>query len=428
MRQAFLLITIIAALSLQIQVTLFATASYAGLRVSLADLFLPLIVAGIALTLLSRKSDWPEWKSRATLPLIAALILVMTLSIAQSALKESGNFKWALINKYIGFLILMAYLFLGAWLARNAPKSKEVFSQYFAGFFIITLCLSFFAFFIQPLIPVLLWLDRYPWDGFMANRNAFALLAIFAILLLLNAPARPKPDIHAPTPFLRRITDPDVLLWLLLPIFFIYNASRAGWIACALITFIWAVKSPRQFLRQTLPVLLIGALLAYGSLYIQSIRDVQKNKQFGLLLALGDIDEENMYGGDRKRLIAVEDGLELYKASNPLIGSGLGTYKDYQIEKRGKFIDLIDFTALWLLVETGALGLLAFTAFFVHCLMTLWRTSRSPPVHERNFERALLYFLIIFAAFSFLHEILYTRYLWLALGLALAKPSEKEIA
>lgn len=414
------------AVLLQIQVTLFATASYAGLRVSLADLFLPVAGGLVLLSLLKRQSLWPEWKSRYTLPLLAALIAVMTIAIAQSGFQGGVNFKWALLNKYIGFIILIAYLMFGAWLAQNGQRTIETFTRIFIGLFLFTLILSTIAFFVSPLLLLPLWIDAYPWDGFMANRNAFALLAIFAVLLIVNTQKRPKPEKPKTEPVLRRTTDPEVLIWLLLPIFCIYNDSRAGWLVCAVIIVTMALKTPKNFMKMTVPLLALGALLAYGSLNAQNVRQVKDGHQLNRLIELGTHDQDKMYGGDRKRMIALEDGLELYRASNPLIGAGLGAYKDFQIEKRGKFIDLIDFTALWLLVETGALGLIAFTAFFIHGAFKIGQVAflseHTPPGSDKGFYQALFFFLLAFAAISCLHEILYTRFLWLCLGLALARP------
>lgn len=414
------------AILLQIQVTLFATDNYAGLRVSLADLFLPVAGGLVLLSLLKRRSLWPTWKSRYTLPLLATLIAVMTIAIAQSGLQGSGNFKWALLNKYIGFLILIAYLKLGAWLAQNGQKTIETFTRVFISFFLFTLIMSTIAFFVSPLLLLPLWIDAYPWDGFMANRNAFALLAIFIVLLIVNTQKRPMQDKPKTEPILRRTTDPEVLIWLLLPIFSMYNDSRAGWLVCAAIIVTMALKAPKNFMKMTVPLLALGAVLAYGSLNVQEVRQVKDGHQLNRLIELGTHDQNKMYGGDRKRLIALEDGLELYRASNPLIGAGLGAYKDFQIGKRGKFIDLIDFTALWLLVETGALGLLAFAAFFMHSAFkisqTAFQSAYRPPGNDKGFYQALLFFLLAFAIISCLHEILYTRFLWLCLGLALARP------
>jgi len=128
-----------------------------------------------------------------------------------------------------------------------------------------------------------------------------------------------------------------------------------------------------------------------------------------------------MYIGDEKRLFALEDGLDLYAATGySLLGSGLGTYKPFQIKKRGEYIDVIDCTPLWLFVETGPLGLVTFFAFFCACLWGAGSKKLSLP-ENRNFRLAAFAFLIAFAFISLLHEVLYTRVLWFILGMALAK-------
>ncbi len=402
------------AITLQIQLTLFQSNSYAGLRINLADLLLPFLIPFILLSLFRRQSCWLKLERRLLIPLLLSA-LAMTLSMAQSYSMGGDNLTWAFVNKYIGFLILLAYLGIGAWLAANAPPERllKLFSLAFCGFFVLTLILSGLALLGQNLTGLNLRLGNFAWEGFMANRNAFALLAMCCLLLIENLRKEDAPQSHKVLLF---------LFWLLVPSFAVYNASRTGWITGAILMAGVLIRKPKVFLQKILPALLLGALIAYGATLIYASRDIEKNIQFRRLLAVTALGEKVKYDGDHKRMLALEDGLELYRRSNPVIGAGLGQYKDFQIEKRGKFVDIIDCTPLWLLVETGLLGLLSFSGFFMLGLHETWKNGFSKNYkasEQADFHRAVFLFLLVFAAFSLFHEIMYTRFLWFVLGLAL---------
>ena len=55
--------------------------------------------------------------------------------------------------------------------------------------FLLMLLVTFVFALMQPLIPIDLWLNKYPWDGFMANRNAFMVLMVFAGVFIVMLPS-----------------------------------------------------------------------------------------------------------------------------------------------------------------------------------------------------------------------------------------------
>ncbi len=410
------------AVALQIQITLFQSETYTGLRINLADLFLPPAMAYALFLLLVKKVHRPQPESNFFWPLLALMITVMTLAITRSYLAGSDNFTWAFVNKYVGILILLSYLFLGAWLAANLNHRTLIplVSEVFCGFFVLTLILSFLALLGQSLTGVNLRLGNFAWEGFMANRNAFALLAMFCLLLIEDLRNRDPQDKNDFLLF---------LFWLLIPAFAVYNASRTGWIVGTILMAGILIKKPKIFIKKILPALILGTVIAYGATMIYASRDIEKNIQFKRLMAITSLGEKVKYDGDNKRMIAFEDGLELYARSNFLTGASLGRYKDFQIEKRGKFIDVIDCTPLWLLVETGLLGLLSFGGFFLLCLTESAKKGFSKlnrNAEDAGFYRAVFFFLLVFAAFSLFHEIMYTRFIWLVLGIVLQKSVREE--
>ena len=410
--QVYHYIAIIMAVVLQIQITLFAQDDYLGIRVNLGDLFIPFIGLFVLYTLLMKKSLWPNWSVPKMNYWLAGLILVMSVALFNGYIVNGFLSTWALINKYIGFLILIAYLALGGWLSTNAKNNDEllnVFSSSFANFFVIILCLSVGLFFLQNVSPVPLWLSDYPWDGFMANRNSYVVIFVMTAIFLIGRTEDYK---------VGKQQWSSILFWFCMPMFLIYNESRTGWVAALILVLLFLSKTPLKRGKFLIPILVIGSGLAYSSYYFTTDSNIHVHNTRNIIDLSAPQDEQ--YFTDQQRFLAIEDGMDLYTAHDPLVGAGLGTYKYFQIEKRGKFHNVIDFTALWLLVETGIIGLLIFISFFIICAWSLYQSGYNQD--KSAYHKSMLFFLIMFAGMSLLHELMYTRILWFAMGLALGHP------
>jgi len=345
---------------------------------------------------------------------LAALIFVMSVSLLNGYLTNGYLSKWAFINKYIGLFLLVSYMMLGGWIVTNAKDSLKIlklFSNVFTGFFSLTVLMSVITLFLQYFIPYPLWLPNYPWDGLMVNRNTFMVIFVLSLTLIICSYKDDKSTMHQLV---------IKVFWLCLPIFLVFNDSRTGWLAFTALIIVFFTKFPIKRARKIIPLLLIGTLIAYSSYYVTTNKEVLRGTQMKYLIKIIDnqTDSDLDYFGDQKRYVAVEDGLELYQEHNLIIGSGLGTYKPFQINKRGEFIDVIDFSGLWLLVETGILGLSIFSAFFIICAWSLYKTGFTK--NHSDFHKAIFVFLIMFAFMAILHELIYTRVLWFIVGLALA--------
>ncbi len=102
------------------------------------------------------------------------------------------------------------------------------------------------------------------------------------------------------------------------------------------------------------------------------------------------------------------------------MGIGIGTY--YQAHRDVPNVaDTIHNTFLWLLTETGIVGAGLFPGFFLAIFLALLRGARGPPAGD-PFLWGTLGVLLVFAGASVGTEILYQRYFWFLLGLALAVP------
>ncbi|MFK7840422.1 MAG: O-antigen ligase family protein [Bdellovibrionales bacterium] len=412
------------AVFLQIQVTIFADGDYLGLRLGLSDFLIPFAGLYILFSLLTKRSVWPCWSSPWLYGWLGALVIVMSIALLNGYMVNNELSNWAFYNKYLGFFILLAYFLLGGWITSNVidkGRLLTIFMNVFTGFMILLMIASTVSLFIQFFASSHLWLSMYPWDGLAANRNAFMVLYVLAFSFVIFSYSK---DEHF-MPFWMQS-----LFWVFMPTFLIFNDSRTGWIASLLLLVILFCRHPLIKLKKIVLFLIVGIAIAVVPYMVKTNVNsyILNGMQMKYLLSAmnkqgGQLD----YFGDQKRHLAVEDGLELYKQHNPIIGSGLGSYKPFQIEKRGEFIDVIDFTALWLLTETGALGLFMFAAFFVMCVYRLYLLSYKNKYNSSSFYRAIFTFLIIFALMSVLHELLYTRVLWFVAGLGLITVSSKQL-
>ena len=428
---AYLLPALALCLLLQWQINLFETETYRGLRFSAADLILPFIGLLIAARLLLKRDPWPQWRIPHFYYALAGLAAIMTWALINGYHTTGQWDRWAFLNKYAGFFVLLAYLGIGGWI--GSRPVQEWSRAIFPAFVTVWLALTLIS------VTVLLWYDirgdhknifqHYPLAGFTGNRNAFAFLTLCVIAM-------------ATAVQMRKITRPSLsfyLLWGMMPLFWAYNASRAGWVIMGFMGVAFFLMMPRLFLRHISVPVMAGTLaccLLFSVVPSEAFRITKwHSDNVGLLVEQGlqtegASPEESLdnlaYDGDKIRSKTFSDGFALWQ-QHPLMGGGLGAYKDYQIKTRGEFSDVIDCTPLWLLAEMGIIGLSAFAAIF---LLTLWRIFRKIRSGEdpHGIYLGIFMMLVIFGAMSLLHELLYTRFIWFFMGLALALPPEERKA
>lgn len=407
-------------LCLQIQLSLFKTDDYLGIRTNLADLLLPVLGILVFFRLLMRHDNWPQWRIPYTYLWLAGLTALMTVAVINGH-NTTGEWQiWALVNKYVGWFVLLAYFALGGWIAGQKDWDWQPFV-------IKALC----GFWIVCLLGFCVWMiyidlfgsshaiyTYYPLGGFMGNRNAYAFLSCTALVFLTAFIVR-----HPQTSYKWLLK----LVWLLVPLYYTVNGSRAGGAILVLIILAFTIMHFRFSLKHIISPLLIGAglvLLFFSThssyMFDMTGRQVVRTGQIAQLdsITTDEAEEKLSYVGDRVRMTTYTDAIALWKR-HPLIGGGLGSFRAYQSETVSTYNDIIDFTALWLLAETGIIGLSAFSIFFLLALWQVFKRVKSQN-DPHGFYMGLLMTMIIFAIMSLAHELLYTRFLWFLMGLGLA--------
>jgi O-antigen ligase len=338
---------------------------------------------------------------------------VLTFALVNGYVSNGHWSSWALVNKYIGFFVLMSYFMFGGWLFTNTPLEKQSeilkqFSKIFCAFTIIVLVAFLLMLSIKlydTSIPFPFYLPQ--WAGLMANRNAFMVLVLFVLLCMeiyrINQDALFKPWVYH-------------LFWVLIPVFAVFNGSRAGWLFGALALVIILIKSRSHFVKKITPFLAVGSVFAFSLYKVAQHKKLSMHKQLKNLQNI--IGDDVSYAGDQLRLSAMRDSWELFEQSNPLWGAGLGSFANLEISYDFNKLNIVDCSALFLLSEMGILGLAAFSLFF---MVALWSLYKAAYQQKHSFHEAVLIFLILIIGISFLHELLYTRFLWFILGLSLAQ-------
>jgi len=216
----------------------------------------------------------------------------------------------------------------------------------------------------------------------------------------------------------------------LLPLLAFYNESRAFWVALA-VPVVGAVALFKmdglRGLRSSLFIIAIGlsTVLTLNHFNLLHRSSVAHHRVFTQETLLGS---QTLYPGDVQRLRVLSDSLEFWK-KHPIEGIGLGSFLHLQNQKYADSppniqFSIIDSTPLWVLTELGLIGIVLMGGFYVVSLYTLNR-SGSGQTDMATLRRGVLLILLAFAAMSLFHELLYTRFIWFFLGLALAVSREE---
>lgn len=383
------------------------------INLNLADPFAILALAAVSIHALSIRR-FPVWRVQ-NFNVILALISVVLLMAFLRGLPEIGVTQWALAGRVFGWVVLLGYISAGYLIVAysGAHGLRRLSETMVATGVMIVVLQIILRFLVQSgwIIGIPLTLN---FEGYAANRNAFAfqLLVCVALLLgLLSVRARHrtlwsiapraisslslKISVHAPT-----------LLLSFLLVGLILSGSRVGWLVgmvALLAAWIGGSVERREIATGVFfAVVLWGLTLILSMIPGIEIQSVTSRSSFS----------DGLHGDSMTR--AVDLWMQF-----PILGAGLGVF----IEKSPSWFGyplIIHSTPLWILAELGLAGAAVFGwAFLVVCLFAFkFRTTR-PAV------RILGMLLLGFACFCLVHEILYQRIFWLVLGATLAYPGKK---
>ncbi|WP_068016535.1 O-antigen ligase family protein [Rhodoplanes sp. Z2-YC6860] len=368
------------------------------LNVNLAD---PIALLAGSLFLLQAITTrtLPRWRvGGVNIAAVAATVMLgASLLIGAS---RFGLTDWALINRFVGWFVLLAFAATGALITTVAGrKGLRVMLLSYVGAALGVAVIEIVLVAISELtneLPQLVEPGNI--EAFALNRNffAFQLLMAACVGIVLIESQR-----------LRIVT-----LALLMAALW-YSGSRSGWLA--FLTTMVAAISTRHASIKEIAFGLAGAAACIGAIAAIAALNSSPGAQLG---AISGPELLPSSGSTAERLLSMTRGWEMF-LDHPIFGAGLGAFRNLNIRTGDSVIPLlIHSTPLWLMAELGLIGLIVFAAPGLTILITQFRLARTEPM-------AAIAFLCIvsFAVMGGPAEMIYQRTFWLIIGATLAVPA-----
>ncbi len=420
------------ALAIGIQVQTTMPIGPDGIRVSLGDLILaaPIMLAIVALW--RGQASLPVWRGQYVPHLLAAMTGWMLVALLLGYRAADQWIVWAWVNKGAGWLVLLCYLGVGAWLATAvSAKTRAVFFRSLLLFSWIAVAYGVFlhAAFrtgmfdhwavprsqadpVSAFLGVIYGGDRL--SGFMVNPNAFGFAMASFIVLHLAFVRRG----YGLPPWAHQLGVAICLIGLA------GSGSRTAWVA--VMAGIGALALLRAFAwRDLVKAIAVAAVL--GGIFLNVVPrlaavlgpEPQLAEQARSLQALniGDV-------GVQARIDLLYNALAVWRGA-PVVGIGLGLSAVNVAAPAGE-VQFAHSTYLWLLTETGAIGLLIWVSFLALALRGLIGGRRGDD--DDDVIVAVAAVLAVFMVMSLGMEAMYQRHVWLLLGIGLALPAARASA
>lgn len=404
---------------LQFQSTL--TIADVTVRLSISDCLLPFFLLFVAWAINSNALLMPTWRIRwlpAWLILFSGWLLV---SLIQGYLNWGILSKWAVVNKFFGWFILMGYFFSGGILGGMNKKNQDsILNAFIMMSWVISFCslmvLGLRQYGVEISLPCV-DSENGRTCGFLENSNAFGFFCVFVLFLQL-------PYFEKKIIFSRKLGYLGMFLNLLA---LLATTSRGALLALFAGTVLVVLRKKQIFLKLIMPgmlVCIVGILSTSSTvLKIESLIDyaVDSYTHLGGSEPCNNVESENKDcflskdGSIQERVDTMILAYQLWKKS-PITGIGLGGFLENQ-EHIPKIA--LHNTAVWLLTETGLIGLGLMLIFCFASFKVTRIASYSPDINP--FALSGLFILIAFLVASMTSEVMYQRYLWFFLGVLLVR-------
>lgn len=395
------------ALIILMQLQLDVQVSGTALRMSAADFFVPLF---LVLMLCTKPKDifQQDWKIK-WLP-IWFIIFTSWLSIALLlGYREAGFLSnWAFTNKFIGWFILMGY-FLAGGCTKNLTDDmlRRMFKILFASSWLIGLfCIFSWATSFHTYYPALNigTNANHRFIGLLQNPNAFGLFNVVLLLLYISIN-------HEQLLFSRWLTRAGYLINLTC---IIGSGSRGAFITGIFGVIILMLRKMIPF-RFALLTIANGIGIVSGFFLLSTLFPARLHSYIHATPLFWQLAD----GGINERIHHIKMAFNWW-LENPLMGIGLGSYLNRQIEHNMAPLSTIHQTPLWLLTETGLIGFMLILVFAYAALKCLYQPRRLL-AQNNNLAAGGIAIILAYTVASFTSEIMYQRYLWFFLGMLLVQ-------
>ena len=362
-----------------------------AVNVCLAD---PLVAIGASLFLLQLTRRRASWKVANLWAYAAACFAAILLAYLHGWLAFGSN-AWA-ATRALGWPLLLGYAMSGALIVRLAGEGGRD-----AAFRTLIAALLGIALLEYVLYATAAWGLRLPivYDdrstGFARDPNAFAFQVLVVIAVTLSVCRSTAYKLGA-------LAGCFTMLWL--------SGSRSGVLAVGVLLACELFFQPRSARTIALAALLAGILVLLPTLSA-SLFMAPTVKSGGAVSSVAML-QTRPFSFD-ERWATMETAWQLFQSS-PWLGTGLGYFIEHFPRADGSNL-IIHSTYLWLLAELGLFGFAIFGASALALLLGAWRRARL----DDSCRLAVL-LLAGLGTMSLVHDLLFQRMTYFALGLALA--------
>ncbi|EPR36265.1 hypothetical protein dsat_1793 [Alkalidesulfovibrio alkalitolerans DSM 16529] len=399
-----------------------ATFNFTGIglpvRVGVSDFLAPLLVLIGAWALWRRNWDFRlhmQWFAPVCLGFSAWL--ACGLLIGRAHLGEWTS--WAVVNRGAGWVVVLGYFFVGAWLAASQRRTKT-FLTGFWGIAALIAAGSSLAYYLNALKIIGISFPRN--TGLLSNPNSFGILiaVCFFVYLTMGGVARANKKL-------------DISICLTFAFAELTSFSRTGWILFLLVLAVAPLLRLLSWRRVALivviPVVLHVTMVSkpgiipwpsFGNDAVQAQNAAGKPKKKPKKVKLSTTDA---FGYHVVSAQSLDYRIELFRESlshwrdSPATGAGVGVVYAKEVERRGSvYASTIHSSPIWLLTETGAVGFAFFAWLYLGSLWALWRTWRRD---GGRMQLLGLGTLLLLGLASLPTDVMFQRYLWVIWGMAL---------
>ncbi len=357
-------------------------------NVNLAD---PIALVGAALFTLRYVSGrrLPVWRHR----LLWFAAILATLAITLSLFIGFAHFgvtTWAVINRFVGWLVLLAYVATGALIVtEKGTQGAILLAQAFlgamaavAGAEIVLLAINAFHKLGDDIV------SPFAVEGMAQNRNAFAFQLLLAIAVGIGLR------------IYERALFAGILLLLTVTLFLTFSRSGLGTLAALTVLAVAMSGHGRGIAMAALVCVAAGA-----AIYAVMVGTP--------LVAQFNFDPLNI----SERMVTITNGLRLF-VDHPLWGAGLGAFRNEgHLSLEGQIL-VIHSTYVWLLAETGLFGFLSLVVPAAAIILSEWRRVRLDKVAV-----AIVLCFAVMAIMGLPADMLYQRTFWILTGALLMVPA-----
>ena len=375
------------------------------LNVNLAD---PIAILTGAFFVLKafKQRRLPRWRVDHVNISLAAATLALGSGLLIGAFRF-GWTDWALINRFLGWFVLLAFGATGALAVSEG--GKDAFRMILLTYAGATASIALLEVGLVVVGALGFWLPHELTDpgnamAFAQNHNFFA----FQLLMALAA-----------TLVLVRGNNLRIVLSATLLAGFWFAGSRSGWISaacvCAAGVYLGSVTTRQAVTAAACAgcVALIVAILPTLHVY-ELLTGLQATPWDGFFTPPIVPTESSTH----ERLVSIFGGLKLF-AAHPIFGAGLGAFRNEMILGPNSVPLLIHSTAVWLLAELGLVGFLVFAVPASYVWVCEWLRGR-----QSQASAAVALCCVAFAVMSGPADMIYQRTFWLLIGAALAVPRD----